>query len=257
MTPPETAAGFLSPSLALPATTEVPAFELKFLIDEATAGRVTDWARERLTADPHGDPDLGGAYRTTSLYSDTDERDVFHRSPGYARRKFRVRRYGTAPWAYLERKSKSGARVAKLRTTVPVEELAFLDRQFGALSWPGHWFHRRVLARRLRPACRITYERSAYAGAGTDGPVRPTMDRAVYGRPATTWGVAPVADGRPLISGRVILELKFQSSMPVLFKGLVADLRLDPGPVSKYRLCCAAWGWDVAEQRGEQRCLIG
>jgi hypothetical protein len=37
------------------------AFELKFLIDEARAAQIEDWARRRLAPDPHGNPALGGA----------------------------------------------------------------------------------------------------------------------------------------------------------------------------------------------------
>src|SRR5207302_7532649 len=118
--PPETDVAFESPSLAVRGGGA--AYELKFLLDETRAQEVEAWARLRLALDPHGDPALGGAYRTTSLYFDTPELDVYHRSPSYRRRKFRVRRYGSAPLAFLERKAKWGDRVAKRRTSVPEEE---------------------------------------------------------------------------------------------------------------------------------------
>src|SRR6516164_4946790 len=167
MTPPKLHGEPLVPPLLQPA-----AFELKFLLDEARAQEVESWARVRLALDPHGDPALGGAYLTTSLYFDTPELDVYHRSRGYKRRKFRVRRYGAAPWAFLERKSKWGDRVEKRRAAVPGEELALLANPMSVVTWPGHWFHRRLVARRLGPACRVSYHRTAYVGACAEGPLR-------------------------------------------------------------------------------------
>jgi hypothetical protein len=242
MMPPGTAAGLVSPSLGPPGGGAGAAYELKFLLDEARAQEVERWARQRLALDPHGDPALGGAYRTTSLYFDTPGLDVYHRAPSYKRRKFRVRRYGDAPGAFLERKSKWGDRVAKRRTAVPEEELPRLVNPMSLVTWPGHWFHRNLLARRLGPACRIAYQRTAYVGAGADGPLRLTLDRRVRGVLTAEWSPAPFDGGLPLLTGQVILEFKFRLALPALFKEVVADLRLRPGAVSKYRLCREAWG---------------
>src|SRR5262245_8503319 len=116
----------LSPSLSTTANGAEPAYELKFLIDEAAARWIENWAASRLATDPHGDPALSGAYQTTTVYCDTPEMDVLHRSDGYRLRKFRARRYGAANWAFLERKSKSGDRVSKRRAAIPNEELSLL-----------------------------------------------------------------------------------------------------------------------------------
>jgi hypothetical protein len=247
VTLPLTTAGFESPSLAA-ADGAGPAYELKFLLDEARAQAVDEWARRRLVPDPHGDPELGGAYRTTSLCCDTPGLDVYHRTPSYRRRKFRVRRYGSMPWAFLERKSKWGDRVAKLRTVVPEGELALLAHPMSVLTWPGHWFHRRLLRGGLLPACRIAYQRTAYAGTGAEGPLRLTLDRHVRGVLASDWGLAPVEGGLPLLTGQVILELKFRFALPAPFKELVQDMRLSPSLVSKYRLCREAWGLPSARR---------
>jgi len=203
---------------------------------------VEAWARARLTPDPHGDPALGGAYRTTSLYCDTPDLDVYHRTPSYRRRKFRVRRYGDATWTYLERKSKWGDRVAKWRVSVPDTELANLAAPEVPEAWPGFWFHRRLVMRRLQPACRVAYRRLAFAGSCADGPLRLTFDRDLRGVPAQDWRLDPVENGRALLAGHVILELKFRAALPGPFKQLVAEHRLTPHAVSKYRTCCEAWG---------------
>ena len=234
--------GFESPSLASPGDGEGPAYELKFLLDESQGQEVEAWARPLLALDPHGDPALGGAYRTTSLYCDTPELDVYHRTPSYKRRKFRVRRYDAAAWVFLERKSKRGDRVAKRRIAVPDEDLSQLAHPMALLGWPGHWFHRSLLLRRLQPACLIAYERTAYVGSGPHGPLRLTVDRRARGMLSSAWRPIPFEGGMPLLTGQVILELKFRSAMPAMFKELVQDMRLNPGTVSKYRLCREALG---------------
>jgi hypothetical protein len=233
----------VSPGLVRSAAA-VPAFEVKFLLTEAEAREVERRLRRRLTPDSHGDPALGGAYRVTSVYFDTSAFDVYRRSEGHRRRKFRVRRYGTSPTAYLERKTKSAQQVRKRRTAIPLAEL---PRLAGALTadWPGAWFVKRLALRDLRPVCRVTYERVALVGHTPDGPIRATFDRAAVGGPTTGPVPEPVGDGPRLLDGEVIAELKFLGAMPVLFKSVVEDLRLTPSPVSKYRRCVEAAGLAV------------
>ncbi len=241
MTFPVLAVGGESPSLASKEGGQ-PAYELKFLIDEDRARAAEAWARKCLAPDPHGDPALGGAYRTTSLYFDTPELDVYHRSPSYRRRKYRVRRYGAAPVVFLERKAKWGDRVEKRRSAISEEELTLLAHPMSVVTWPGHWFHRRLVVRRLLPACRIVYQRTAYVGACAESPLRLTLDRRAHGVLTGDWSLAPVEGGLPLLTGKVILEMKFRLALPAPFKELVQDLRLSPSCVSKYRLCREAWG---------------
>src|SRR5262245_29924999 len=214
-----------SPSLAAVGDGQ-PAFELKFLLDDAGAREVEAWARSRLTLDVHADPDLGGAYRTTSVYCDTPNLDVYYRSQSFKRKKFRVRRYGGSPWAFLERKSKKGDRVTKRRTPAPEAELGMLANSLSVMSWCSHWLRRRLLARRLYPACQIVYQRTAYVGACADSPHRLTLDRRIHGILPADWSPAPVEGGLPLLTGQVILELKFRSALPAPFKELIADMRL-------------------------------
>src|SRR6478736_4750673 len=78
------------------------AFELKFRLTPAEAAFVEAWARKHLTPDHHG---AGGSYKVASVYCDTPGFDVFRRSAGFKRRKYRVRRYGDSPELFLERKT--------------------------------------------------------------------------------------------------------------------------------------------------------
>lgn len=238
-----------SPSLVPAGAGSAPAFELKFLLSEQLAAEVEAWARPRLAMDAHGDPDLGGAYRTTSLYCDTPELDVYYRSPSYKRRKYRVRRYGSAAWLFLERKARTGDRVAKRRTAIALDDLSPLAQPLAVTDWPGYWFHRRLLTRRLGPACRVSYERIAYVGTCAEGPLRLTLDRQLHGELIDDWSFDPRGGDLPLLTGQVVLELKFRAALPHPFRELLQELRLSPCPVSKYRLCRQAWG--VTSERRE------
>jgi hypothetical protein len=230
-----------SPSLGTTADGAGPAFELKFLLPEGLAQAVDAHVRGRLPLDPHGDPALGGAYQTTTLYLDTPALDVLNRTPGFRRRKYRVRRYGASADVFLERKTRQSDRVCKRRAVVPGEELGLLADPTAAPGWSGEWFHRSLLVRGLRPTCLVGYQRTAYMGASAEGPLRLTLDRGVRGLPVHDWEVGPCRDGLPLPAGQVIVEFKFRAALPVLFKELVREFRLQPGGVSKYRLCMQAW----------------
>src|SRR5690606_22012896 len=116
------------------------------------AAAVQAWAHNSMQPDAYGDPQRGGAYETTTLYLDTPEHDVYHRSRQHRRRKFRLRRYGEEPRIYLERKTRRGDRVQKWRSDVPLDELAALHTSDYLAGWSGAWFHERVQARALRPA---------------------------------------------------------------------------------------------------------
>jgi hypothetical protein len=220
---------------------DAPAFEVKFLLTDAQAREVELQLWSSLAPDPHGDPALGGAYRVTSVYFDTPGLDVYRRTDGFRRRKYRVRRYGALPIAFLELKAKRAGQVRKRRTPVPLAEVPRLSGDAPA-DWPGAWFAERLAARGLKPVCRVSYDRVALVGSTAGGPIRATFDRSAVGEPAT--GPAPdrVDGGRPLLGDEVIAELKFLGGMPAVFKDVVEGLRLVPRKVSKYRRCVDAVG---------------
>lgn len=229
----------VSPSL-LPLDHASVAHELKFLLPATKASEVDQWAREHLALDPHGDPALGHAYRIESLYFDTLDFAVFHQWDRYRRRKYRIRRYGQEPLIYLERKTKSGSAVSKRRSPLPVGEAHHLASTASDETWPGHWFHRRLLSRGLKPRCRVRYERLAFMARTKEGPVRLTMDRGIHCASVDGLAFDDVSLTCPLFSDQVILELKFHNALPMLFKDLLSTLRLHPSRVSKYRQAIAA-----------------
>lgn len=231
-----------SPSLRVWVPGGPQAYEMKFLLDAALARDVESRLRPGLMLDPHADPALDHAYRTTTLYCDTPDRDVFRGLGRHQRRKYRVRRYGIEPRVYLERKHKQGERVRKRRTPIADGELRLLVEPVSAADWAGNWFREQFARRDLRPVCRVQYLRTAYFGTGADSALRVTFDRDVRGLPTDDWCVAPFSDGTAALSGQVICEFKFSEVLPTVLRSVIQELRIVPRGVSKYRHCMAATG---------------
>ena len=228
---------FESPSVQARAT-GIPAYEVKYLLEEDAAREVQAWLGEKalLLPDPHATmPGAPGSYQTTTLYLDTPEGDVFRRGEGYRTQKFRVRRYGGSSVLYIERKRKVQDQVSKRRGSIAETELPLLGSSSTAPEWEGHWFQRMAKTRRLGPAACMTYVRTALVGVTPEGAVRATFDREIRGVRADAWALQPVLDAPELFPGRVVVELKFIGAMPGVFKRCVEALRLAPARVSKYR----------------------
>lgn len=215
-------------------------YELKFRLGPDEACFVEKWARQHLQPDPHG---VAGAYRTTTLYVDTPDFDIFHRTPGNRRSKYRLRRYGSGEVVFLEKKMKQGGVVCKQRHPIALAQVANLP---AAAPAPAGWFLTLLHERQLNPVCRIAYDRSAFFGQTTCGSVRLTLDRNLSGVPEAGWSVAPVNAGRVLLAEAAILELKFRT-MPALFRDLLPRLPSRQAGVSKYRLCLQSW--NIAGER--------
>jgi hypothetical protein len=226
-----------SPSLRPRVRGESPAFEMKFLLDESRAHDIESRLATRLSFDSHCDPELGNAYRVTTVYCDTADLEVFHQIGSNRRRKYRVRRYGSEPRVFLERKTKQGKRVRKRRTVIDGRELPSLSSFSQDGNWPGHWFHERLLFRRLEPVCCVQYLRTAYVGADAEGPLRLTFDRDIRSTLVNDWTLALPGDGIPALTDQVVCEFKFRGALPALFKSVIQSLALAPAGVSKYRHC--------------------
>jgi hypothetical protein len=211
------------------------ASEIKFLVTPAVARDIRAWARVRLSADPHGEGAGGDEYRTTSLYFDTPALDVYERRGSYGRAKYRVRRYGAAEVVFLERKMRTSALLAKRRSCIALDDLSLLDEPRVEGQWAGEWFQRRIQARRLSPACQVSYVRTARVAATADGPARLTLDEGLRALPASDLAFC-APGGRAVLEHRVILELKYRATVPTLFKHLIEEFALAPQPISKYRL---------------------
>ncbi len=218
--------------------TRTHAFEIKFVVDAQMGERIRAWARTFLDADPHGTGPFGDEYRTSTLYFDTAEGHVFHRWGSYGRAKYRIRRYGDSNVAFLERKLRRPGMLVKRRTQVALHELDRSDDVNASLLPSGEWFHRRTETRALSAVCQVSYHRTARAIDTGTGSARLTLDQSLR--------VAPVSraqfssDPGHVMCSALILELKFKSHVPTIFKQLVEECGLSPQTASKYRLGMAA-----------------
>ncbi|HYC77603.1 MAG TPA: polyphosphate polymerase domain-containing protein [Planctomycetota bacterium] len=246
--PPDPATGaaldpdaLLSPSVLRGEADGAVAYELKFLVDEATARRVEAWAAAALRRDPFGAAAADGAYPTTTLYLDTPALDVLHRAPGLAGRKYRVRKYDDGGTLYVERKERRGDKVRKRRSALPAAALVDAASDAGAAGLAS-WFFEEAAAGGFRPTCTVGYRRTAFLDVDAAGPIRLTLDRTVRGGPSTAWALVEPATPTHVLAESVICELKFREAMPARFKRLVEETALAASGVSKYRRVMEACG---------------
>jgi hypothetical protein len=216
--------------------------ELKFLVDKAVGDEIRAWARGRLAPDPFGGGEAGDSYATTSLYFETADLCVYKRRGSYGRAKYRVRRYGLADNIWVERKLRTDTLLAKRRTPVGLDGLERLGSDTLDPGWPGYWFHARIRRRHLRPRVQVSYERTARLGRNDYGTIRLTLDDNLRSLPMPDRAFLP-GTGYPLLDAQNILELKYRIEMPAIFKELVERFKLQPQPVSKFRLGLDAMGY--------------
>jgi hypothetical protein len=231
-----------SPSLQRFRTDGHRAFELKFLLLPEVAAQVEARLAELMTLDPHADPAHGNGYQVSTLYCDTPAWDVFHQHGRYKFFKLRLRRYGQAEYVFLERKAKRKDHVRKLRSTLAMAHLRGFAHSALALEGYGGWYHRQLRRNKLRPACLVEYQRTAYFGMSAEGPIRLTFDRQIHGGLADGWSFETPARIERVLAEHVVCEFKFRGMLPAMFKSAIAALQLTPGRVSKYRLCVQALG---------------
>src|SRR5262245_50630146 len=223
--------------------------EVKFLVDRKLQTDVLGWMRANLSADEHGSGEFGDEYKTTSLYFETPSFDVYHRHASYGRSKYRIRRYGMLNIIFLERKFRTERLLAKRRTTVPVGDLERLAGSQLDPEWPGYWFHRRILLRRLRPLIQMSYDRVARIGTSSTGPVRMTIDTNLRVLPMPDHAFIPGV-GLPLIEDKCIIEIKYRREIPAIFKRLAEQFGIEIQKVSKYRLGLTALDYPLPVRDG-------
>lgn len=211
-------------------------YEIKLLASDAAVEAVLDWARATLA--PTGER----PFPIRSLYFDTPDLDIYHRTGKQGRRKYRVRRCGEESVVALERKTKSKGRVRERRTIVAGDDLPRLRDLYETAGWDGEWFQRDLLERRLEPVCRIDYERLLHEGVVEGQPVRLTVDRHVRCAPASGIDLADEASEVVPVLHDNIVEIHFAAALPAGLKTLLRDLNLSPRGVSKYRLGIEACG---------------
>jgi hypothetical protein len=148
--------------------------------------------------------------------------------------KYRVRRYGDSPIMFLERKFRTERVLIKRRTTAALDDFRRIDGNEPDPAWYGYWFHRRLLARRLKPLVQVSYVRTARLGASPHGKVRMTIDFDLRVLPLPDGTFLPGV-GLPLLEEQNIIELKYCVELPAVFQEAISRFALETQVVSKYR----------------------
>ena len=221
--------------------TRAHAREIKFVVDAARGPEIQAWMRANLAPDEFGSGPEHDQFATSSLYFETGQFDVFHRRGSYGKSKYRVRRYGTSPIMFLERKFRTDRVLIKRRTTAALEDFRRIELDEADPEWYGYWFHRRLLARRLKPLVQISYVRTARLGSSPHGKVRMTLDMDLRVLPLPDGAFLPGV-GLPLMETSNIIEMKYSVALPPAFQAVISRFSLTTQPVSKYRAGLALLG---------------
>jgi hypothetical protein len=211
--------------------------EAKYLVSEALAEAVQRHASPWIQADPHARRSPECRYRIESLYLDTvDYRLYGDTLDGAANRfKLRIRSYGDASIRFLEVKHKHGSLVRKERQRVTGTLGEVLDRLAGGIEL--HTFGRHVVQLGARPVVHVGYWRQAFIGSWHDS-TRLTLDRGLEWADPELAGDVPA--WQPIPENRVVLELKFDGSMPFWMQDVVRRFGLRRTACSKYALAVRA-----------------
>jgi hypothetical protein len=226
-------------------------YELKFLIDGDTKKRMLEASEQGLEPDAHGQE---GTYLITSQYFDTIDREAFwEKMDGVAfRRKYRLRFYGAnyrEASAFFEIKHRWDQTVYKERVPLLPGSVESLVNDPAALSGleeftpPLTTPQKRTLNSILRDTRRkaligsnvIAYRRQALVGR-YDHRLRLTFDHLCSVRAAGDLE-APGEDrlGTPILPlNTVLMEVKFNLSMPIWLKDCLTRVKLRPVRFSKY-----------------------
>jgi len=232
----------------------VDRYELKFIVSADQRARFLELSRRLLVVDPHGP---GGGYRVSSQYFDTpDHRGWREKLDGVSnRRKLRLRYYGEvdgeasfpARAFFLEIKHRASETIRKERLRLePAAARAILDDAGELLRIGSHaaatapddgalasMLHL-AAGRRLVAANVITYHREAWAGA-VDSRLRITFDSSLRALPPDRFlAVSDRVGERLLPPTRLLLEVKFDTAIPVWVKDVLRVIGLRPGRFSKY-----------------------
>jgi hypothetical protein len=142
---------------------------------------------------------------------------------------------------FLERKFRTDRILIKRRTTAALDDFDRIEGDVADPGWYGYWFHRRLIARTLRPLVQVSYVRTARLGQSPYGKVRMTIDFDLRVLPLPDRAFLP-GTGLPLLEGKNIIEMKYCVVLPAVFRQLIEEFALKSQPVSKYRAGLALLG---------------
>ncbi len=222
-------------------TLTVKRHELKYYINQAEADLLARRLCHLLQSDPHSIPMQG--YRIKSLYFDTaSDRDLYQKQSGdLMRKKIRLRIYDeAAEQVKLEVKYKLNQQIDKRTAIIPrAIALRVQNGDYSALLESDHpaapGFYGMLAGEGYRPVAIVEYWREAFTYPAFN--TRITLDRHLSGNTtrldlfANNDGAVPM-----LLSGRQILEVKFNGYLPNYIRGVIHQHPLERTAISKYAI---------------------
>ena len=224
-------------------------FELKYMLEEATALAVRDFVSAHLDLDEASLGKPNRSYRVNSIYFDSDPLYTFWDWVNSNRNRFklRMRFYDSSPDTpvFLEIKRRVGSCILKERCAIrksaapliaagqfPPEEALF-SREAKHQVALGH-FIALVSILGAKPKALVTYLREAYVDPKNDD-IRVTLDREVRITPRETvdFNLNMPTYVQPF-GQRVILEIKFNNRFPNWLNEMVQSLSLTRSAAAKY-----------------------
>lgn len=231
-------------------------FEYKYLVPGPVRKRLEDSVQQYMVLDSYcaGMPDA--AYAIRSVYFDDQKFSCYHEKIDglLNRRKFRVRSYGAdAPTIFLEEKGRRNAFSYKQRVVMPPElygaviqsdwKTLLARMPEGSRVW--ECFVSAGMRAALRPAVRVDYMRRAYVD-NSGYRFRVTFDSGL--RAVQSTGLRdPGVRSRPVHPGMTVVEIKFESHIPLWFIRQVEANSLQRISISKYCVCAEALELVTAE----------
>lgn len=225
--------------------------EIKYYIKPSMVHPILDQCRTFVEHDEHALNRPDYRYTIRSLYYDSPKLDFYwEKVDGIkVRRKLRIRSYNEYTKdsvAFLEIKRRYGTSIVKERAKYNFDEIVEImsDPEKIWLTYEQSANHSLVLGKwvdnivrwSLEPTILVTYEREPYVGRFNDeNDVRLTLDYNVRARytesPAEIFNEDNMT---PVVSDRVILELKFNHFMPKWMRQMVQSMNLKQLSISKY-----------------------
>ena len=197
-------------------------FEFKYIMNEMTANLVLQsMFQTNLKWDSYIENSPDHSYTVTSLYYDNPTLKCYREKIDGLGKRFKLRqriyseRLNGSEQIFYEIKNKKDAVIIK-------------DRQVGS---PGNDFEFRRLRYSLEPNLLVSYKRKALQGKFQDR-LRVTFDSDLRAIPANN--LKDFDEPIQIIPGLVIVEVKYNGTLPGWFRKIITKHELDRRPFSKY-----------------------
>lgn len=197
-------------------------FEFKYLMTEAKAEKVLETLlANNLEWDPYTENKIEHAYTVTSLYYDSPTLKCYREKIDGLDRRFKLREriYGKKH----EENTQIFYEIKRKKDVVIVK-----DREIGS---PSEEFEYKRQAFNLSPNIVIQYERQALQGKFQDR-LRVTFDREL--RAVSAESLKDFHDPKPVSPRFVIMEIKYNNTLPAWFSRIITGHELERRPFSKY-----------------------